>query len=213
MTHKKIWFLFFAEFFFSFCFFAADGNPGFKDVCDGLSKNRLVRGDFELIQHNEKTGKDLTSSGNFVLSSDDGIIWFTKKPVEMVMAVTKNYLIQEIKGKQRKIDGSKNKTFLETANVVSAMFTGDYEKISGMFEIAYAVENRDGGFFWKAVLTPVDQTLASYFKTVEMSGTKFRDSTFVTEFTTVQLSGGRETYRLKNQRIIDTLSENEKKYF
>ena len=99
MNVKKIFVLLFAGIFVNLNFYAQEENIDFKKVCDGLAKNRLIRGDFELSQYIKKTGKELKSSGVFVLSADDGIIWFTEKPVSTVMAVKKNYMIKEIKGK------------------------------------------------------------------------------------------------------------------
>ena len=213
MNVKKIFVLLFAGIFINLNFYAQEENIDFKKVCDGLAKNRLIRGDFELSQYIKKTGKELKSSGVFVLSADDGIIWFTEKPVSTVMAVTKNYMIQEINGKKRKIDGSKNPTFMETAKVISAMFTGDYEKITESFDVHYKIEKQDNVFVWKAVLTPNDKTLASYFKAVEISGTKSGENTFLTRFSHIQFNDDITTYRLKNQAVIDNLTDNERQYF
>ncbi|MGN0739049.1 MAG: outer membrane lipoprotein carrier protein LolA [Treponema sp.] len=213
MNLKKLFVLMAVGIFVNLNFYAQEENIDFKNICEGLAKNKLIRGDFELSQYISKTGKELKSSGVFVLSADDGIIWFTEKPVKTVMAVTKNYMIQEINGKKRKIDGSKNPTFLETANVISAMFTGDYDKIMASFNVHYKIEKQGSVFLWKAVMTPKDETLASYFKAVEISGTKTQSDTFLERFSDIQFNDDVTTYRLKNQAVIDNLTDNEKQYF
>lgn len=188
-------------------------NDEFQNICINLSKNKLIRGDFELEQFSFKTKNKVVSSGNFTLSSDNGIIWFTTNPINSVMAVTDSYIIQEIRGKKRKIDGSKNKTFEEMAKIISSLFVGNYDVISEDFNIEYGLEKKGDINFWSAKLVSKNSTLASYIREVNISGTHSKNSAFIENIELILFNNDKSIYRLKNQKVIDNLSNNEKQYF
>lgn len=185
----------------------------FERICNKLSKNVLFRGDFELEQFSAKTQRKIISSGNFTLSSQDGIIWFTTKPINSVMAVTDSFIVQQMKGKRRKIDGSKNKTFSQMANIISALFTGKYDVISKDFTIDFNSEKKNNLTYWKAKLVSNNSTLKSYIKEINISGFESKNSSFISEIELIQFNDDKSTYRLNNQKVIDTLNDDEKQYF
>lgn len=189
----------------------AQQNQDFIKICKKLSQSKIVRGDFEQIQTSSKTGRTVNSSGTYTISADDGMIWFTEVPVKQIMAVTKTYMIQEINGRQRKTDGSKNPTFTHMANVISSLFTGNYEEISRNFEVKC---ESDGGKVpvYTITLTPSDKTIASYIKQIKVEAVDSKNS-YIREITMITVSDDSTTYRLKNQVVTDNLNSDEAKYF
>lgn len=183
----------------------------FKEISNILSKTDYARGEFSLTKVNGKTGRSMKSSGNYTLSKADGIIWFTKKPVESVMAVSKTAMVQEVRGKRTKIDASENKTFLQIADMTAAVFCGDYDEISKSFNIEYTADDET----WKAVLLPKDRTVATAIEKIMIAGSygnsKMQAALNIFEIT--QADGSKSNYELKNQVAIDKLSADEKAFF
>lgn len=187
-------------------------NNEFSKICKSLSKNKIIKGDFELIQKSQKASKQINSSGKYTISCDDGIIWFTEKPIQSVMVVTKTYIIQENKGKVRKTDGSKNSTFTNIAQIISSLFTGNYEEITKNFQIDFfpELENEQN---WNAMLTPKDKTIATYMQKISVGGTFANNFATIALIELIQNNGDSSMYVLKNQVVTDNLTSNEAKYF
>lgn len=197
----------------SLCGIFAQQKNDFEKICTGLSKSKIVRGDFEQTQTVKKTARSVKSSGKFTISADDGMIWFTEVPVKSVMAVTKTFMVQEMNGRKRKIDGSKNPTFTNMANVISSLFTGNYEEINKNFEVTCVKdENTKSG--WIITLTPTDKTISSYIKEITVTAVQAQGgNTYLTHITMISFSEDTTSYELKNQVVTDTLTTDEAKYF
>ncbi len=183
----------------------------FKEISNILSKTDYARGEFTLTKVNGKTGRSMKSSGNYTLSKADGMIWFTKKPVESVMAVSKTAMVQEVRGKRTRIDASENKTFMQIADMTAAVFRGDYDGISKSFNIEYTADDEN----WKAVLLPKDGTVAAAIEKVIIAGSygnsEMQAGLHIFEIT--QADGSKSNYELKNQVAIDKLTADEKAFF
>ena len=185
----------------------------FSTICKQLSKSKIIRGDFEQTQKNAKTGRSVNSFGKYTISAEDGMIWFTEIPVKSVMAVTKTYMIQEIKGRQRKIDGSKNPTFTHMADVISSLFTGKYEEINNNFEVK-CVAKEETNFGWEITLTPKDNTISSYIKEISVDCILLPSGECqITNMKMITFTDDSTTYRLNNQVVTDNLNSDEAKYF
>lgn len=190
----------------------AQQKDDFSRICSKLSKMNIVRGEFDLEQYSKKADRKVVSSGDYTISAEDGIIWFTKKPVKSVMAVTKEFMVQEMNGKQRKIDGSKNPTFSNMANVISSLFTGKYEEINRDFTVECKyIETTNFG--WSIKLTPKDSTIASYIKEINITVDELYEDCQIFEIKMEMFNGDSSTYRLKNQVLTDNLTSDEAKYF
>ena len=198
----------------------------FKKFCRENAKSKMVRGDFELVQYNEKK-KDTKrkSEGNFTLSVDDGIIWFTKKPVEVIQIMTDTKITQYVRGKKKVIDGKDNPTFLSIAKITASLFSGDYDEIEKNFEIecGYILNSvYNGKTEYDVVLTPKkDSAVSSYIKKIQLiicfedmpQNDKDFKACYISELTIADAAGNVSSYILKNQRETDSLTGDEQKYF
>lgn len=190
-----------------------NSSDEFNRICTKLSDTRIVRGDFEQIQTVKKTGRTVKSSGKYTISAEDGIIWFTEVPVKSVMAVTKTYMIQEMNGRQRKTDGSKNPTFTNMANVISALFTGNQEEIMNSFNVE-CIPDSEKAYAWKIKLSPTDKTISSYIKEISLTAINPpKKKCIISEMIMVTFAGDSTTYELYNQELTDNLNSDEAKYF
>lgn len=190
----------------------AEADYTFKNVCENLSKDKIVRGSFTLKQKSGKTQKSISSSGTYTLSQQDGIIWFTEKPVKSVMVMMNEKIIQEIRGQKKIMDGKQNETFKEIANVISSIFTGRFEEINNKFEINFKIDDVDGTKYY-VVLIPLDKTIASYLKSVSINGICTKSKTEILNFTILQFNDDEKTYTFSDQIKHTTLTESEEQYF
>lgn len=185
----------------------------FEKICNSLATTKYISGDFELQQINGKNNRILTSFGTYFLSAEDGIITYTTKPIKMVMAITETYVFQESNGKAKKIDGSKNNTFLSISKVVSSMFTGKYEKIVESFEIEYVANFSQNQIEWSATFFPKDKTFSSYIQKITMQGTYKNDDVCIEKFSIEKFNNDKSIYQLSNRKILKSLADSERKYF
>ena len=198
----------------------------FKDFCKRNAESKIVRGDFELVQYNEKN-KDAKrkSEGTFTLSEKDGIIWFTKKPVAATQVMMSTKIIQEVRGRKKIIDGKENPTFLSIAKITSSVFAGDYAEIEKNFDIEVFVINKfleDGREEYDVELTPKkDSAIVTFIKKISLSICVYDDNAeakgyktcYISEFSMTDSGGGVSQYTLNNQIETDTLNTDEQKYF
>lgn len=182
----------------------------FQSICFKLSKDKIVKGDFILAQKSAKTQKTINSSGTYTLSQQDGIIWFTEKPVKSVMVMMNDKIVQEMRGQKRVMDGKQNETFKGIANVISAIFSGRYDEIKTKFEI---VEKSSAENVFEFELVPTDKTIAAYLKNVSIKARITDNGAEISEFTIIQFNDDEKKYVLSGQTKPDSLTESEKQYF
>ena len=138
-----------------------------QDVCTGLSKNANTRGDFVQTKTINANGRQLKSSGNFIISKD-GIMWKTLKPFPSTLVITENTMIQTAaNGKQTVMDGSDNQIFKNISQTLQSVFAGNSEELEALFTVKFT-DNKDGS--WKTLLTPKDSTIASVMQSLELAG-------------------------------------------
>lgn len=188
----------------------AEKSDSFQSICSKLSKDKIVKGDFTLAQKSAKTQKTINSSGKYTLSQEDGIIWFTEKPVKSVMVMMNDKIVQEMRGQKRVMDGKQNETFKGIANVISAIFTGRYDEIKTKFEI---VEKSSAENVFEFELVPTDKTIAAYLKNVSIKARITDNGAEISEFTIIQFNDDEKKYVLSGQTKPDSLTESEKQYF
>lgn len=188
----------------------AEKSDSFQSICFKLSKDKIVKGNFILAQKSAKTQKTINSSGTYTLSQQDGIIWFTEKPVKSVMVMMNDKIVQEMRGQKRVMDGKQNETFKGIANVISAIFTGRYEEIKAKFEI---VEKSSAENVFEFELVPTDKTIAAYLKNVSIKARITDNGAEISEFTIIQFNDDEKKYVLSGQTKPDSLTESEKQYF
>lgn len=207
-----LFFLFLSNFIFSVDF-------SFKNICEDLSKTKFISGDFSLVQtvtpKNSKVSRTLNSFGNYFLSAENGIVFCTTSPIKAVSAMTSTYLYQETNGRGKKIDGSKNETFLKIANIISSMFLGKYDSIIENFSVDFKiVEDK----IFQAEFLPTEKTLSTVIKKIYLSGSFEKNqngilNSKINNFVIENFNGDKTEYVLENQVVRDFLTKEEMQYF
>lgn len=165
--------LFFVFFFFvPFFLQAADAESRknedeFTKVCEAISSRKITKGDFRQLKFIYRLKREMVSSGIFVISSADGILWQTQKPYSSTMAMTKSAIIQtNSKGKKSVISAESNATFDQFAKVLSSVFTGNSEALTQNFEVEF-IGSTDN---WSINLIPKNASVRKLVSEIEMVG-------------------------------------------
>lgn len=180
-------------------------NAAFKQVCESISSHKITKGDFRQIKLIKRIGREMASSGIFIISADDGILWQTQKPYYSSMAMTEKAIIQtNAKGKKTVMSAENNATFEQFSKVLSSVFNGDAQSLAENFEIEFigTVES------WNINLIPKNSSVRNMVSEIEMVGN------FSIELMTIHESNGDYIrYEFLNQIFPDSLSDNEKAFF
>ncbi len=161
-----------------------------QKICSGLAKNPVTTGDFVQIKTINANGRQLKSSGNFIISPY-GIMWKTLKPFPSSLVVTESAMIQTAaNGKQSVMNGADNQIFQNIASTLRSVFAGDSAELNKHFTVEFGDEGLGEGKnplqggqnategaiaaggepVWTIILTPKDATIASVMKSLVLSG-------------------------------------------
>ena len=177
----------------------------FKTICASLSEHSIVRGNFEQEKILSRLNRSLKSSGNFIIAGDLGMVWETLKPFPSALSLGKDYIIQSRAGGQKTVLSAQgNETFVRLADVISAVFSGNAQRLLDNFQVYYS--GSPGA--WELGLLPLDKAIASCADRITMTGDAVIKSIIINE-----QNGDSITYRLSNHNYPPELSTNEKTFF
>ena len=142
-------------------------EENFARVCELISSKKITKGDFKQLKFIHRFKREMASSGIFLISSDDGILWQTQKPYFSTMVMTKNAIIQtNAKGKKSVLSANSNATFEQFATVLSSVFTGKSEVLTQNFEVEF-IGTTDN---WNINLIPKNSSVRKFVEEIEMAG-------------------------------------------
>jgi len=180
-------------------------KESFRAVCAQISKNPVVRGNFNQEKKITNLERSIVSSGEFIIASDMGMVWDTLKPFSSTLVLGGDYMIQSRRGGQRKvIDAKGNETFLRMAQVLSAVFSGNAENLENNFYVFYKSDNSS----WEIGLKPLDMTINMFAQRIIITGDTAIKSIFL-----IEKNNDTIKYTLSDHNVSGALTENEKKYF
>lgn len=181
-----------------------------SSVCAGLSKHPNTTGDFTQIKTINANGRQLKSTGKFIISNQ-GIMWKTQKPFPSSIVITKDKMIQTAAdGKQTVMSGSDNQIFKNISDCLSSVFAGNSEDLEKNF-ITDFTDNGDGS--WSLILTPKDATISSVMQQLQMKGTVSSSLVKMDSLEMSETSSNKIKYEFSNQEYPKELSDDEKTNF
>ena len=148
----------------------------FTALSDRLAEHPVTKGSFEQEKMLSRLGRSLKSEGNFIIVAEQGMVWDTVKPFPSTLVLGRDYLIQSRPGGQKTVISAEgNETFLRLAEVLSAVFSGNAQKLLDNFEVYFTVTNSAGnassaGNAWELGLSPLDRAISSFAAKITMSG-------------------------------------------
>lgn len=181
-----------------------------KSVCLGLSKTPVTKGDFTQIKTINAKGRQLKSTGNFIISPD-GIMWKTLKPFPSNLIVTEKAMIQiSADGKKNVMSAADNQIFQNISNTLRSVFAGDSEELENTFNIEF-IDKDDG--LWTVMLTPKDSTISSVMTSLELSGSSTNIQVTLLSLELQETSNNKIRYEFSNQTYPKELTADEKAIF
>ena len=183
-------------------------NLTVESICKKLSENPNTVGDFTQIKNIKSNGRQLKSSGKFIIS-DMGIVWETKKPFGSCVIFTEDKMIQvSNRGKVSVLEGKDNLMFENISQTMIAVFSGDDKALDKNFIVNFSSDNNN----WTLELTPRDETIKSVMEKLTLKG-KADNEISLDSLEMNESTGNSIKYNFSNQSYPKELSEDEKKYF
>jgi len=180
-------------------------NSDFSKVCALISQNKVTKGNFTQTKSIKKISREIKSSGRFIVSIQDGILWNTLKPFNSSMAISKNGIVQTTaSGKKSLLAGGNNGTFEQVSSIMTSLFNGNEEEMDKNFQIEFS-GNTEG---WSLDLTPRDSSVRAFIDKIHMTGKRSIDSMIISE-----ASGDYTKYEFSEQKFADSLTDEEKTVF
>ena len=208
---KKITALF-AVFVAATVLFAQD----LDSVCAALASRPNTTGDFTQIKTISSNGRQLKSTGKFIISRK-GIMWQTEKPFPSALILTEDSMIQiAANGNKSVMSGKDNQIFTNISATLSSVFSGDASALRANFDCEFTgADSASAGSanHWSIKLTPKDSTIASVMNCLVLSGSVFQGVASLEALEMQEASGNTIRYEFSNQKYPEELSADEKKNF
>ncbi len=180
-------------------------KPVFEKVCQKISDRPIVTGNFEQTKILAKLQRQIKSSGTFIISAEDGLLWKTTKPFPSAMAITDSAIIQTSKsGNKSVLDSSGNETFEKMSKIISSVFKGDAKTLEENFEIYFMGTSSN----WTMELLPLDESLSAVIQSIFVAGDSTIKSVWLKENESNSVR-----YEFSAHNFPTALSPEEKSYF
>ena len=199
---KKIFFLLLSLMIcVSFSFAQVSSSESFEQVCKNISSHKITKGNFNQIKVIKKLKREIKSSGTFIVSSKDGVLWNTQKPFKSSMAITKNGIVQtNAQGKKSVVAANGNATFEQVSGLMTSLFNGNIDELNKNFEIEFIGSSEN----WNVNLVPKDASVQNFITNIEMAGKMTIDTMVLNE-----PSGDFTKYEFSNQTFAESLTSEE----
>ena len=192
----------------------ADALPRYTAICAELAARPLIKGSFKLAKTLPRLSRSLVSQGDFIIAAEQGMVWETRSPFPSTMIVGRDFVAQSTPGGTKsKIDARGNELFMSMADTMSALFTGNAEKLREGFD-CYFVENGDGTV-WTMGLVPREWTVRSFMERIILSGNAGGGGggALIRSIVIYEPGGGSVAYALSDHRFPAALEPSEAALF
>ena len=163
-----------------------------------------VKGSYIQKNYIAKTKKTLESSGDFVLSREYGITWYTEKPQKSITVMTEQKVLQVFpNGTEKELGNSGNPIFSSVALLTKSLFTQDTTVIEQHLNVR---QYKNGLLEY----VPKDNTIASVIKKIELVNA---DNGYISSVVITYSNGDTTEYILSVSSFNDALTNDEIAYF
>ena len=184
---------------------SAQTKESFTAVCASIAQYPVVRGSFEQEKILSRINRSLKSNGNFIITSDRGMVWDTLNPFPSTLVLGRDFMIQSRPGGQKTVLNAKgNEVFTSMAEVLSSVFSGNAQGLEKNFEIYFS----SSASSWVMGLKPLNKAINSFAQMIIMNG----DSVIKTIYL-IENGGDSIKYILSNHNLTGALTDNEKSLF
>lgn len=182
--------------------FAQPLRVSLEDVGQLLSHNPCTRGNFVQEKYLPSINRSLTSSGTFLITATEGIIWQTEKPYPSIMVVGRSHIGQGASPQtMNRMDTGSNRLFMEFSHAISAAFSGNIDTIRNVFHLTFSSQATQ----WQLFLEPKENTVAQMVKSIQLQGNTVLETVSMTE-----QNGSTITYTFSNHSFSQEPTEYER---
>jgi len=183
-----------------------------EKVLGDLAAHKVTNGDFiQEKEVNSARGKRTIKSYGTFIFAEEGIVWNTTKPFPSAMIITSKKIIQtSADGSKSVVDGTDNSMFESIASSLTAIFSGDANKLKEGFNIAF---KKTSASTWEIVLTPKDSTISSVMTSLVLKGSSTSSDSVLEKMVIMESGDSAVTYSFENQKYKKELTGDEKAYF
>jgi len=177
----------------------------FNATCAKLAEKSIVKGNFVQEKYLNRLDRSLISSGNFIIAAGQGMVLETVLPFPSTMILGRDFVVQSRPDGQKSVLSAKgNETFIQLADVMSAVFSGQSQGLLENFDVYFLGSVSD----WNIGLLPRNRIIASFAMKITMSG----DSA-IRSIRIFEQNGDTITYTLSNHNYPTELNDHEKAFF
>jgi len=180
-------------------------DHAFRTTCSRIAEHPFTLGTFEQEKTINRNKRSLKSSGNFIISADQGMVWDTVKPFPSTLTLGRDFMIQSRpNGQKTVLNAQGNETFVRMAEILSTIFSGNAQGLLDNFDVYYSGDTS----VWEMGLSPRDKTINSFAEKIVINGDAAIKSIQIYE-----QSGDSVKYILSNHRYPAELNAHEKAFF
>jgi len=177
----------------------------FNATCAELAEKPIIKGNFAQEKYLNRLDRSLMSSGNFIIAAGQGMVWETLRPFPSTMILGNDFIVQSRPDGQRSVLSAQgNETFIQMADVISSVFSGQSQGLLENFEVYFLGSASN----WNIGLLPRDSIVASFAMKITISG----DSA-IRSIRIFEQNGDTITYTLSNHSFPKELNDHEKAFF
>jgi hypothetical protein len=193
---------------------SAQNPENFNAICAQLAGRPYTKGVFEQTRTLKKQKRSLVSSGDFIVAADLGLVWITKSPVPSLTTLGRDYMIQSVPGgTSTRIDAKGNDIYINMADTISSLFTGNAQKIKSGFENYYTETQGTGGKTWTLGLVPKERTFRNYAQRIVLEGFNGAEGAVIQLIVIYERNGDSLSYAFSEQNFPAKLETHEQAYF
>jgi hypothetical protein len=193
---------------------SAQSPENFNAVCAQLAARPYTRGVFEQTRTLKKQNRSLVSSGDFIVAADLGLVWITKAPVPSITILGRDYMIQSVPGgTSSKIDAKGNDMYVNMADTISSLFTGNTQRLKSGFDNYYTEVQSGDRKTWTLGLVPKEKNFRNYAQRIVLEGFNGAEGAVIQLIVIYEKSGDSLTYAFSEQIFPASLEAHEQAYF
>lgn len=177
------------------------------DLQQRFSQRTVLRAQFEQLRTISGMSQPLKSSGNLLISPEDGLVWKQSAPFAMMVLMNDVKMEQRIGGQAPQIVTAKSHPQLFQLNsLFAALFHTDRQALEQNFVLSFSDL---GAGRWQLNLQPTTTPLNKLFHQITLTGTEY-----LNEIQIEDMQGDGTYIRFFNQKTKpEALTSDEKRYF
>jgi hypothetical protein len=193
---------------------SAQNQENFNAICAQLASRPYAKGVFEQTRTLTKQKRSLVSGGDFIIAADLGVVWITKFPVPSLTTLGRDFMIQSVPGGTRtRIDAKGNEIYLNMADTISSLFTGNIQRLQSGFVNYYTETQTSDGKVWTVGLVPKDKVFRNYAQRIVFEGFDDTQRAVIRSIVIYERNGDSLSYVFSQQSFPARLETHEQAYF